>query len=282
MPLPTTKTPPKASISNITVLMHGRPKIGKSTWCSQAEGAIFLATEPGLNHLEVFQTPILCWQDLLNAAAELAAGKHQFKTVIIDTIDNAYLMCSQHVCAKLKVEHPADLGFGKGFSAVNGEFHRVLTKLAMLPYGLFLVSHSKEKEIETRTGKLTKVVPTLPDKAREIVVGLVDVIAFADIEIEKDAQGETVYRRVLRTKPHVNYEAGDRSKKLPPVMDLDFGQFAAAWSRGVAPAAAPAPAQPAPASSPAAPVSPPAPQSAPAPAHRVVITDVPADAPVAA
>ena len=64
-------------------------------------------------------------------------------------------MCSDYVCAKFKIEHESDLGYGKGWALINNEFYRVLTKLAFLPYRLFLVSHVQEKEIETRTGKST-------------------------------------------------------------------------------------------------------------------------------
>ena len=66
--LPTTKTPPKTGLSDLTVLVYGQTKIGKTTLCSQAESALFLATEPGLNALDVFQAPILSWDDLLIAA----------------------------------------------------------------------------------------------------------------------------------------------------------------------------------------------------------------------
>ena len=91
-------------------------------------------------------------------------GRHPFKTIIVDTVDNAYRMCADHVCAKFKIEHESDLGYGKSWALINNEFHRVHTKLAFLPYGLFLVSHSVEREIETRTGKYTRIVRTLPDK----------------------------------------------------------------------------------------------------------------------
>ena len=76
--LPITKSPPKHQLADLTVLLYGPSKIGKSTWCAQADGAL-----------------------------------------------------------------------------INNEFYRVLTKLAFLPYRLFLVSHVQEKEIETRTGKST-------------------------------------------------------------------------------------------------------------------------------
>jgi len=230
--LPKEKTPPRTSLSDLTVLVHGRPKIGKSSMCSQAPGALFIATEAGLNSLEVFQVPVSTWERFLEVCREVAEGKHNFKTVIVDTLDNAYRMCSEHVCAKHKIEHESDLGYGKGFSLVNSEFHRVLNKLSLLPYGLFLVSHSQEKEIETRAGKRTRIVPSLPEKARQMVLGMADIILYCDVETVVGPDGKPRERRVMRTKPTETYEAGDRTGRLPDVLDLDYAKFAQAFAGG--------------------------------------------------
>jgi len=119
--------------------------------------------------------------------------------VIIDTVDNAYKFCTDSILKKFKIEHESDLGYGKGYAIVNNEFQRVLTKLAFLPYGLFLVSHAKEIEVETRTGKYTRIVPTLPDKARKIVLGMVDMVLYCDLEVTVGENGEQRMRRVIRT-----------------------------------------------------------------------------------
>jgi AAA domain len=232
--LPTTKTAPKNSLADLTIMIYGQTKIGKTTLCSQAEDALFLATEPGLNALEVFQIPILTWDDLLNACAEISEKNHSFKTVIIDTIDNVYKFCTDYVLKKFKIEHESDLGYGKGFALINNEFQRVMTKLAFLPYGLFLISHAKEMEMDSRTGKYTRVVPTLPDKARKIVLGMADMVLFCDIEVQTDSDGEPCVRRVIRTKPSLYYEAGDRTGRLPETLDLDFGSFLEAFNAATA------------------------------------------------
>src|SRR5271157_5243935 len=233
--LPTTKTQPKPDLADLTVLVYGQTKIGKSTLCSQADGALFLATEPGLNALDVYQVPIQSWEDLRKACAEIVEGNHPFKTVILDTIDNAYKFCTEYILAKFKVEHESDLGYGKGYALVNNEFQRVLTKLAFLPYGLFLISHAKEMEVDSRTGKYTRVVPTLPDKARKIVLGMVDQVLFCDLDLTTGDDGVKSIRRVIRTKPSLYYEAGDRTGRLPETIDLDFGKFLDAFNTAVAP-----------------------------------------------
>ena len=229
--LPTERTLPKQDLADLSVLIYGPSKIGKSTWCSHAEGALFLATEPGLNALEVFQLPVSTWDDLLGACGEIASGQHDFKTIIIDTVDNAYRMCAEFICQKQGVDHESELGYGKGYALIQNEFLRVLTKLAFLSSGLFLVSHAQEKEIETRTGRHIKTIPTLPDKPRRIVLGLVDLVLYCDIETEHDGDGKPVYRRVMRTKPSPHYDAGDRTGRLPETIDLDYPTFLRTFSR---------------------------------------------------
>ena len=245
--LPTTPTPPKQNVTDYSVLLYGASKSGKTTTAAQAEGALFLATEPGLNALQAYQVPITSWEDFLAACSDLAQGQHPFKTVVVDTIDLAYRFCSEHMLKKYSVEHESDLGYGKGYALVNNEFHRVLTKLAHLPYGLVLISHAQEIEVETRTGKYMKTVPTLPDKARKMVLGLVDIILYCDIEVTRDAAGHPNARRVLRTKPAQHYEAGDRTGRLPEVIDMDYGKFVEAFNAAAGPASASAQKRPAPA-----------------------------------
>ena len=233
MNLPTQKTPPQVDLADQTILVYGPVKIGKSSFCAQAEGALFLATEAGLNHLNVFQIAIKTWDDLLEACAELLQGKHSFKTIIVDTLDNGYRMCAEYICEKHGIKHESDLGYGKGFALVNTEFHRVLNKLSLLPYGLFLVSHTQEKEIEERTGKYVRYMPNLPDKARKTVAGMCDMILYFDSEDETDDDGKVKQKRIIRTKPTRYYEAGDRTGKLPDVIDLDFDKFLSAYKIAV-------------------------------------------------
>ena len=242
--LPKNRTKRKTSLSEQTVMLYGMPKAGKSGMCAQIPDALFLATEPGLNHLDVFQVPVNDWATFLTAAGELDKGDHPFKTIVVDTVDNAYKFCTAHVCKQLGVKHPADMPYGKGYALVNNEFHRVMTKLAGLPCGLFLISHAVEREIESRTGKYHKTMPTLPDGARKILLGMTDIILFADLEADTAKDGSITYRRVLRTKPDRHFEAGDRTGKLPDPLPLDFDAFRSAFGEAVSGCARSAPATP--------------------------------------
>ena len=105
----------------------------------------------------------------------------------------------------------------------------MLTKLA-LPCGLFLVSHAKEIEMDSRTGKYTRIVPTLPDKARNMVLGMADMVLFCDLDVQSGGEAEPSFRRVIRTKPSLYYEAGDRTGRLPETLDLSFTGFLEAFN----------------------------------------------------
>ncbi|MDX2197999.1 MAG: ATP-binding protein [Phycisphaerae bacterium] len=239
--LPTDRTKPAVDLSQQTILLYGSPKIGKSSLASRFPEALFFECEPGLNQLEVFKIPTYSWEDFLAACKLVAAGNHRFKTIVIDTVDNAFKYCSDHVCGKNSIEYEGDMAHGKGWALVKNEWHRVLTRLASLPYGLMLISHAQDKTVETRTGQYTKTQPSLPDRARGVVLGLVDMILFCDATARKDAAGNLTVERVIRTKPHPTYEAGDRTGRLPEQLPLDFNAFAACFAGGTAalPTAAP-------------------------------------------
>ena len=224
--LPKTKSKPKTKLEDQTILLYGIPKIGKSTFASQMDNPLFIATEAGLNNLEVYQVPVSDWETFLKVAAEIAKGGHEYKTIVIDTVDNLLKFCSDYVCKKAGVMDEADLEWGKGWRMVKSEFLRALTKISLLPYGLVLISHAQIKEIKSRTGKIDKTVPTLTGGGRDVVLNMSDIILYAEIveRQEKDGKG-TEEVRILRTKPSEKWEAGDRTGKLPEVLPLDFKEF---------------------------------------------------------
>ena len=219
--LPVKKTPPKQKMEEQIILIYGPPKIGKSTLASQFDNPLFLATEAGLNNLEVYQVPVPKWEEFLGYCKEIAIGKHDFKTIVIDTIDNLFKACSEYVRKKNNIQHESDLDWGKGWSLVKDEFSRALTKLSLLPYGLVMISHADFIEIKTRTAKITKAVPTLQKSAREIILGMSDIILYCESTVT-DREGEI---RIMRTKPSENWEAGDRTGKLPETLSLDYQAF---------------------------------------------------------
>lgn len=228
MQLPTEKQTKKQTITDQIVLLYGPNKIGKTEMCAEIPDSLILATEAGHNHVEAFVQPIKNWEEFLAACAEIAKMKHSFKVVVIDTVANLFRFCTDHVLAAHNIQHESDLGYGKGYALVRNEFTRAINKMSMLPVGLWMVAHSTEKEIETRTGtKRTRIVPNLPEKIGQYLLDLADVVALCGIaKSEADAKQT---ERVIFTKPNLDYVAGDRTKRLPPKMPLSYPAFAEAF-----------------------------------------------------
>jgi|TARA_R110000824_G_scaffold5326_8_gene24764 hypothetical protein len=230
MEIPTEKTKKASGLGDQVITIYGTPKIGKSTLASQFPNALFAATEPGLNFLEVYQVPIGDWTDFTNLCAIVASSPLQVETLVIDTVDILYLHCRDHVCNKAGIMHPSDASYGKGFAMVNGEFRRVLAKLGTLrtreggKMGLVLVSHAKEIEHDTRVGKQLRWTPSLPGSARQIVEGMSDLLLFADVDSSDE--------RVLRTKPSNRWVAGDRTGNLPETLPLSYEALSSAMNGG--------------------------------------------------
>ena len=221
MSLPVEKTKIETSISKQIFLVYGRPKIGKSTFCNQFPNPLFLATEPGLNHLECYKMIINTWEKFLDACADIAKGGHQYKTIVIDTFDNLIDLCADWVCREKSIEHVSELPMGKGYGFVNTQIRQKITKLANLGYAVILVSHCELIEVETKTRKFNKYTISVSGKNRGFALGLPDYILFID-SIVKD--NEEV--RIVRTKPSMFWDAGDRSNKLPAEMALNYNELA--------------------------------------------------------
>jgi len=227
--LPTQPTPPKRNLSELTTLIVGFPKAGKTTLASRFPNSVILATEAGQNAIECYRVTIDSWATFLAVCNELAQGGHSFRTIVVDTIDNLWLLCQRHICEKHHVEHEADLAYGKGYALILTEFQRVLTKLSHLPYGLVMISHAELEEVKTRTGSYHKAVPSLREKPRKVVLGIADLILYCDLETVSNPDGQPTMRRVMRTKPSPYWEAGDRTGRLPATIDLDYDAFVAAF-----------------------------------------------------
>jgi len=247
MTLPTEKSAPSLSPARIKALLYGPPKIGKSTFASKInpDKTLFIATEPGLGSLEVYEAPVSNWAEFLAVGQEIAddakKGKdRRFDVVAVDTVDELYRFCSDYVCAQLGIKHPSDAEYGKGWSAVADEFRLRVGKLAGLGLGVWFISHAEDREVKKKVGSKTVTQPTLSGQARKFLVGFVDFIFLAEWEGEEEKS-----KRVLRTQGAEHHEAGGRvpegAAPLPDPLPLDAVTLRKEMAKSLAPPAAPEP-----------------------------------------
>lgn len=231
--LPKEKSKPDVNPQTMTTLIYGQPKIGKSTFCSHFPKALFIATEPGLNHLETYNVQVNSYEDLIQVFKELHEEEHDFKTLIFDTVDRLYDLIRAKVLKDLNVSDESDVGYGKGYSQVKKLFSSIIYSFANMGLGVVFISHAETKiEKDRCNNEVTKTTPTLPKRAREIIVNLVDIILYLENTVETDEQGQVTELRVIRTKGTTAYEAGDRTGKLPDTLPLDFKAYEKALMGG--------------------------------------------------
>jgi len=216
--IPTAKTKKKTDFGSSISMLYGLPKVGKSTFASKLPNALFLATESGHNHLEIFKVDINSWDDVLALGPELAKNPSGFKTIIIDTVDILYSHCEKWVCKREGIKHISDLGFGKGYNFVKDEFQRVMYKFSnQLGLGIMFLSHAKERTFKKTTLEFTYMDNSLGNSTSQFICAMCDFVFYAYVKDDKT--------RVIRSQPTKHINAGGRAHGLPELIDLDYDKF---------------------------------------------------------
>ena len=114
-------------------VIFGPEGIGKSTLAAQFPAPVFLDTEGGTHHLDVARRPPPeLWDDVTKAVAALATEAHEFKTLVLDTVDWLEKLLVDHVCKQANKTSIEDFGYGKGYVVLAEEFTKFLASLEPL------------------------------------------------------------------------------------------------------------------------------------------------------
>lgn len=235
--LPTARKSPLTALVDFSVLLYARPKFGKTTFFSTFPDALFLTTEPGTKGIEIFEFNadgggVTDWSVMLQAVKLLERSK-RFKNVVIDTADEAYALCSEHVCKRAGLEHPHDANdYGKTWNKISRQFRDALFRIQRTGRGLYLTSHVKESTIDhAGGGSFTRIAPSLTGQAEKTILAFVDMIWYGEIVQDQ--------RRLILTDGDDLVTAGSRKRGLaadiPPAVLLpedeaqDYNLFAAAF-----------------------------------------------------
>lgn len=197
------------------------PKTGKTTIATQFPKSILLAAEKGYNALAGIKAqPIHKWSDFKKVLKQLSdpRAKDVYESVVCDTIDLFWDMCEKFICQREGVELIGDIPYGAGYKMLRNEFNDSLRQIAMLDYGLVMISHAVTKTVTDSSGaEYSKVMSTLPDRPRGIVLGMSDIIGFAEGVLVDGAQ-----RTVLNLRETPRFEAGSRYKYMSTVIPFNY------------------------------------------------------------
>jgi hypothetical protein len=206
--IPTVKNIPEVNPTKLRVVVYGPPKVGKSTFAIQNPKALVLdADNRGTQFLPCFRVDITSWAHLKETLGELneqvKKGECQFDTIVFDTVDMIHSLCRYHVCKQENVGHESeDKAFGRIWDLVKGEFMRCVAFIGQMNMGLWMISHSVQREQKIDGVKRSVTTTSLSGATARVVHAMADHIVY----IDTDDNG----KRTLYNVPQDGVEAGGR------------------------------------------------------------------------
>ena len=172
--------------------IYGAPFSGKTTVCDGAPVPLNLNTDGNVKAVTMARLPIkdtmegrqkkLAWEVFKEAIDDLEAGS-DFKTVIVDLLEDTYESCRLYMYKQMGITHESDDSF-RAWDKVRTEFLSTIRRLMNLPYNIILISHEDmSKDITKRTGdKITAIKPNIQDKIANKIAGMVDIVCRVLVE----------------------------------------------------------------------------------------------------
>src|SRR5215831_11377999 len=103
---------------HIFALLYGTDGVGKSFWASHAPRPVFIGAEKGTEQLDVARFPQTeSIGELMAQVRALQTEKHEFDSVVLDSLDWVEPLIWKAVCDEGKVDsiEQAFGGYGKGY-----------------------------------------------------------------------------------------------------------------------------------------------------------------------
>jgi len=172
--------------------LYGDSYSGKTVFMDSFDNVLMLNTDGNIDHIgspvirvmdEVTQDGRitrrkLAWAVFLEAVAELEKRDNDFRTIVIDLVEDVFEHCRLFMYDKLGIEHEQDAGFGKGWDMVRTEFLSTMKRLKNCGYQLVFISKVLQKEITRKTGeKVTTFTPNVNERVSNVLAGMVDLTA---------------------------------------------------------------------------------------------------------
>lgn len=116
------------------VVVYGVPGVGKTTFAATWPNPVLLRAEDGAGALDIptFSGLARGIGDLRAAILALLNGSHDFRTLILDSLDWIEPFVWQAVCEEDGKNSIEDFGYGKGYVKVDAKWQGIQTALDML------------------------------------------------------------------------------------------------------------------------------------------------------
>lgn len=216
----------------VKAVFYGPEGIGKSTLASRLPSPVFIDTEGSTAHM------ILCrypkpkdWSELMEMVED--AGKLKIKTLVIDTLDWADILCTRSLCKEKKWDSIEAAGYGKGYVMLGEKFAELLAKLSELAdkgINVVFCAHAQLRKIEKpeETGAYDHWELKCSKKVAPLVKEWADMVLFCNYDTmiihgnnPMEANRITGNKRVMYANHAPTFDAKNRFG-LPDKLPLDY------------------------------------------------------------
>jgi hypothetical protein len=225
------------------ILLHGTEGVGKTTFGAESHSPIFICTEDGARKFDVASFPEpTTFAEILESVRTLENEKHDFKTLVIDSIDWVALRINDAVCTREKWSQEDFEKYGRGCKVWINEWRQLLAACDSLRLKrgmeILLISHTRVGTFKNPSGEdFMRYVLAVPGaEAPALVIGWADTVMFAAHEEftsgdpkRGKVKGVSSGKRLLHTERTAAWDAKNRDG-LPPVIPLSYAEFDAARS----------------------------------------------------
>lgn len=175
------------------VWLYGAPFSGKTFFANQFPDPLMLNTDGNIKFVDAPYIAIrdtvtvegrltkrqLAWEVFSDAVAELEKKQNDFKTIVVDLLEDLYEACRVYICDRQGWKHESDDSF-RAWDMVTCEFLNTIKRLVNLDYdNIILISHEdRSRDLTRKSGdKISSIRPNLREKVANKVAGMVDLVA---------------------------------------------------------------------------------------------------------
>ena len=118
------------------------------------------------------------WEVFKEYIDELEKKQNDFKTIVVDLVNDTYELCRLYMFDKLSITHESDDSY-RAWDKVRTEYMSTMRRLLNLPYdNIILISHEDAtKDLTKKSGdKITSIRPKMQDKVADALAGMVGFV----------------------------------------------------------------------------------------------------------
>lgn len=219
--------------------IFGAGGIGKTTACA-IKGSVWIQTEQGEGVLKLQAFDLVKKYEQVGEYIDaLLENDHDYKLLVIDSLDHLEPLMWAHVCEKNKWQHIDETGYGRGYVAALNEWRKLISKLNELrdkkDMHVCMIAHAAPRKVDQPDGTQFHVMDLkLHSKSSMFIAESCDCVFYAQPEIaiktkdkgfgQKTTVGINTGNRIMHSVGTPHFVAKNRFG-LPEELPLSFTSY---------------------------------------------------------